>query len=79
MGEIIEHEDELQELSLVKRDIVQELESGRQTDLKAVVGDARRISNSSLTMTPIVSAEAAPLGSKRSATRRRRTTAMASA
>ena len=36
MGEIIEHEDELQELSLVKRDIVQELGTGHQTDLKAV-------------------------------------------
>ena len=37
MGEIIEHEDELQELSHVKRDIVQELGTGGQTDLKAVL------------------------------------------
>ena len=37
MGEIIEHEDELQDLSLVKCDNIQELESDHQADLKAVV------------------------------------------
>lgn len=36
MGEIIEHEDELQELSHIKHDIGQGLEVVGKTDLKAV-------------------------------------------
>ena len=36
MGEIIEHEDELQELSHIKHDIRQGLETVGKTNLKAI-------------------------------------------